>query len=813
MSNEISQGGSSDKVSNITQGGVATLIVDRELKESGSTDKEQSASIGPIGPGGYDEFLTRPTLITYGQLTSLDVEWADILSSADPYTLWSGFTANNQKLQHFRLLRADMEVTITVTPPSNAYGMYCFNAVCEGADELSSTPPNAVIADGVTEDNPYTACQDIFGLVDVSLGTTVTLTLPYVGRVDALTLSTGVTAQNPWRLNLWAWSPIQNSLNSEAIACDYKIYARLLPGYDLTVPSFQAKNAKVKSSTTKIINSGDAKKGQMGGMIAKAGTAASMIGAAVPFLAPFTTPLAIGAGVASKIADMFGFTREANVSGTTIVQNRTFSALAATDGEDASEVVALSVGNSTTIDPRVGGATDDDPCSFQNLFSRWTLVAKTSWATTDAATTELLRIPVTPGLAKKLLNVWYLQPCGYVGLPFRYWRGGMEYMIIVPVSPYHRGMLQLVWDPQFNSVITTDPTNIMRTAIFDVTVSNTLTAQVGYDSTIGVKTMSLCATDGSLAEQEMCNGSLSLRVQSVLQAPLAGSVDVLVLARAMSDMRFGVPTFSVWNAGATGFTQFSGAYRFQAGGIGDDAETQDDVVVLVGPKATDSYPTNTIHFGEEIASVRPLLQKFSPVQQLNSNIVASSYALPHFWPPPKEVSDDGTLNFIADDGFYSSMCANFTWLGWYSAMFVGIRGSTRYKVLRGTTEGMYGMSPGFWTDMGTSAGNYTGYGVDALETSGVGSTPVSDLLNMGIQYTGPNGGCEFTLPYYCNKKYINTRIIPVLETGTLVDPSTFELRSDFLHHSASWGGTLIFQAGGPDIAPVRFRRVPAITKV
>lgn len=788
---------------------IGEMVISREEVKSGDVSKEMVQTVGGNFPVPLDDVLTRNVLIHTGVITSSDVAWANIFgTSINPWDSLLTDPLIISKIKGYARFRGDVEVTLVVSPPSNAYGAYCMSAVCDGGAMVAG--PGDVVADDAAADNPYTATQDIHGVVNVSLATTVKMELPFVYPFDAIDLTdTRIpTGEVMWRLNLWAWSPIRNCLTADAVSATYKLYARFLPGYELSLPRFQAKGGKIKSAGVSITTGGGGSSGsgairapgKLSGFASKIGQAAGVIGAAVPALAPFAGPIAVGAGIASQIADMFGFTRDTDVTPPVKVVGKVFSNIANMDGEDQGTVVALSQTNATSIDPRIGGGIEGDPTTFADLFARWTLIGKSSWTTSSAVGTNLMDIPVTPGICASVLGVRYPSTCAYVGLPFQRWRGSMEYMIFVPTSPYHRGALQVVWDPIVSDGLSGDLTNRLSNVIFDTTVDDVLQVRVNYASTSPCKQMDLVGVSVPYGDTEQLNGVVRILVHSTLQTPSTSgnTVDVLVFARACPDMRFGVPRYLVWNHDATFRGDFGTMYLLQ-GGIGDDDEEGIKKVNLVGSGDLDRYPIDALAWGEDFSSVRPLMQKFSQIIRFDGSHQGQTPTFPHFWPVRKAIPGGGGT-YVWLQTLHPLDTPTWSWFSHYAGMFVGVRGSVRYKLMPITSQFV--------------AATYTTYQDGHVDVSG--------WLNEGLNnYTSlttccaiepslvGDKGAEFLVPYYSDRKYWCNRVI--VPTSSSPQVYTQEMRFNALSFSTGVvdNGPL-FYAGGPDIAPVRFRRVPAI---
>lgn len=93
----------------------------------------------------------------------------------------------------------------------------------------------------------------------------------------------------------------------------------------------------------------------------------------------------------------------------------------------------------------LAGGGEEDPCANADLFRRWVAYSAVAWPASAGIHTILMNMDVTPGLATLAGPVTtgsrIFSTGGYVGLPFDYWRGDMEFMVEVLASPLHRGAL------------------------------------------------------------------------------------------------------------------------------------------------------------------------------------------------------------------------------------------------------------------------------------------------------------------------------------------------------------------------------------
>jgi len=430
------------------------------------------------------------------------------------------------------------------------------------------------------------------------------------------------------------------------------------------------------------------------------------------------------------------------------------------------------------------------------------LVKTMTWATTSPADTILGNVPVSPFYCRGTDASGYkLTAGGFVALPFQYWRGDMEYFIIVPVSKFHRGTLQIYWSTVAVPA-TTDATNSMFNTILDVTSGSSKTLTVGFaketpvlDSFIFTDTFPLIIPIGTCA-----NGILTFRVANPLQAPMvAASTTILVFARVKSNFTFGVPKTLdiVYNTDSTTsqIMDFSRIYRVQAGALGDEVSANQSIVVV--PDSA-PYPVDTMLFGEKFGSIRAFIQKFSEwdlfatlIQNWPSPL--DPLYVNHFCTPPCSFQQEA-FAFGVTTGVNDHM---FSWGGWYASMYVGIAGGTRYKMVNTSNVPII-----------VSISHQSFPRVQII--SPVVVTNATTAPAWCIQ---PGEAVEVTVPYYANVKFYPVRGIPGIQGAT-----TYTWRIDRIQMTALGTATntvfpKIYQACAPDTRLVQFRFIPKVVRI
>jgi len=233
------------------------------------------------------------------------------------------------------------------------------------------------------------------------------------------------------------------------------------------------------------------------------------------------------------------------------------------------------------------------------------------------------------------------------------------------------------------------------------------------------------------------------------------------------------------------------------GTVGDDEGESEEMISLV-PTTVPDYPVMEVLFGEDFKSVRPFFQKFSLIDVFSS-IPSGYYQYPHLYPPPAETLYAGTP--VVDIGSGIGATPNWTWIMHYGMMFVGMRGSTRYKGVCRDASRLVAAGAGLLGDT-LSMGDYPPFN---------GAPAGAALVDTGVAMNTTSGrGVEFLIPYYGSRKWIAPRWVEQLGGGA---PNS---RRDFI--SVTGPGVMgdttdkmwLYMAGGPDTTVNRFRRTPTV---
>lgn len=708
-------------------------------------------------------FLERLTRIDTWTLATTDSDLS-VLDSVDPWGALIVNTVIARKLYDYRYIRATLEVEFTVNVPAGCYGLYYIVAVPNGSSKFGATDYGFTIE--VVECCPHV-------MIDIAAATKGKLTLPWIGWNDYGTLSTSTTPDSVlgmWDLKLVCYRAIAQGNGTTTPQGSIAVYVRCASDVDLVIPYQQA---------------GEFKLSGVAGAVSQAASAV----ANVPIIGAFAAPLAVGAAAVGTLLDLFGFTRKTEQRVPQPVVNRPFSNIANYDVNDTSEVAAMSVTNTLSMDPRIVEANPDDTGDIDALSMRYVLVAASTWTPSDATGTMLVRIPVTPFYSyKSITNSGVLTMSGFIGLPFTKWRGDMEYKVVIPFCKFHRGTLQIAWTP--GSTITADPTNIQYNEIFDVVPSKYLEYIVGYANSRPLLTCTRPLSAEDTYSTTGANGSLHISVVNPLECSAeSASTVIYVFARARPGMHFSVPRVVLGVPGESPeetLHDFVSTIQLQSGALGDDvSQTVSRVLV----PSIGAYPVKDVCVGEEFRSIRALVQKFTQAVGLGrafGNQPETRLAITHLPVRP------GSSQYLSTQPSTVNALTWFDWFGWYASLFVGVASSVRYKVVNTNDVPIVIAFYPFPTDGGRD-----------MTTLVPGSTFNTVAPTWVVQ---PGEAVEVCVPFYFVHKYLPTSVaisavsvVNGTNEGRVNVLSVTTMREPDVVAETVYPSVVVYTAAGPDV--------------
>jgi len=384
--------------------------------------------------------------------------------------------------------------------------------------------------------------------------------------------------------------------------------------------------------------------------------------------------------------------------------------------------------------------------------------------------------------------------------------------VFVICSSFQRCRLQIALTPT-SAPLNADFTNTLWNCIMDIETGNEREFEVGWFSNLPALPCNGEAANGS-------NGYLQVMLLTPLvsQSYVSG-VMVCVFGSAGPDMDFSVPRPFAGATGTTGVTPFVSSVSVRNQGQVGDGKVGTERCHLGGK---DGVPMASLLAGESVRSVKALMQKPSLV--LATSLVTGGGGVPvsqywgvqmPFYPAPNDAlpvaaTSVFTVPFVVGPVItYGS--PPFSWLGYYGALFGGLRGGVVCKVsLAPTSVGTDGLL-GVPRITGYATTNLVAsrYSTDSVYNNGnpalAGST-MPGLFGSGEEVTS---GMEFRFPNYDNYKFRSsfTNANPISD-GLLVKSIYWEIGNQIPQQSSATAvaNLYVYQSGASDIVGIYFLR-------
>jgi len=428
------------------------------------------------------------------------------------------------------------------------------------------------------------------------------------------------------------------------------------------------------------------KNSTLSSLVSNVGRYAPLLSVPFPSLSPGIT---LFSKVASGIGDLLarlGYSKPPVTEITTVPMTRHVDNFSQNTGKSNAIVLAASQGNSVGLSSAYGGGTDDEMLLI-NLCKKKGLVIQTSVAPAAATGTLVWDMRLHPTYMGSGFGTGGLKvptPLAGVAVPFNYWTGDLIVTIEVVASVFHRCTLLAAWDAvsadvPFTPTMAQSMQSLPNTVI---TVAGNTSVELRIpwaQSRLWGDVASFTTTQTSpTIPSYMTNGSLYIFVVNSLVSN--GSSDSIPINIYLSsdNIAFAAPE-ARWCPRYTYITTGIPPASF-ADGDDDGLDelpltllSNDCIVECVpvsfGPK-TDLKHALQRSFGEEYTSVKHLTSKMTMTSTSNAAAISDLYSRGYYFNTPQPWTTDATT--AEGTTQYQS------YLGWFSAAYLGYRGSIRH---------------------------------------------------------------------------------------------------------------------------------------
>lgn len=692
------------------------------------------------GTSSIANFLSRPRIIH-------EFRWAigtDVNIDLEPWSLFMiGSNAIIDKVNNFNIFRAKaLRIQIRTNGSPFHYGRLRasyypgYNIPVVGANmddphDLGLATTNFAGGFNTASRPLYTFYSQAPGVyVDPTTNVPQQMDLPFFNNLNYLNVLYDEAFEDMGKLKIWSLNQLQHA-NGATDPITVSIIAYMIDPV-LGMPTQNL--AYIGQSQTGGAATGVNDEYGKGIISRPASALASFAGSLsrVPTIGRFARATQIGASAVSSIATLFGFSKPVNLA----IQHQTHvtSDLTNVSGEDSVVKLSLDPKAEISVDPQIVGLPNVDEMSFGHIGSHESFLVSIPWTEAEAAGTNLCNIVVHPSVSpwsgSGSTTTFFPTAVSWMSQPFEYWRGSLEYRIMIVASQMHRGRLLITYNPSDRAAQSTTSPDLATqySQIVNLAEHRDVTYVVRWGSADPYRQIFLPTTTTNLISSGAAvptngtklnsNGVLSFYVLNELASPTnTSSIRINVFVKAGDDYMVGGPNNSIEE-----FCYFTptmdAAYGGAAAGFADTLITVPDPEVLEGQslsstgidykgsmESMSNQPMRVVingsagdppdvdelakvFFGEWIVSLRSLLKRYTLLRSFGdnfgtttSNLTQLEYSHANFPPGPGlNYYDSTTINTnIAGPTAFNFM--HNTYMHYFRQAFAAYRGSVRYKYL------------------------------------------------------------------------------------------------------------------------------------
>lgn len=464
----------------------------------------------------------------------------------------------------------------------------------------------------------------------------------------------------------------------------------------------------------------------------------------IPVIGPFMRATELGAGAVSRVASWFGFTNVPVIDNVAPMKNEPFGGYSSAEVAAPTAKLTLDPKNELSIDSRTVGLDGTDEMALESILTRDAYFAQFNWNQTSNTNTTLFQIACSPhNLCNASLTANWINPVpvAHVSQTFQYWRGDFRFRFVVLCSQFHRGRLQIAYEPAGG--VSPDET-VNLTQIFDMGKSSVMDFDVPYSQGVAfLQTQRLTTnpnyTPNFIGSNAQDNGTLTVSVLNKLSAPIPDApVTILVYVSAAPDFEFMGPT-----APPDDLQWTSQAYETLEM---DDAEDE-------------SPEINVVYGGETVKSLRTLMHRHCYLRSVIAG--AEGYeSISWMYPIAKQYNNDTRGINTAASGDNVNYVAN-TFEAWYAPCYAGKRGSMYWAINMNSDEtAQVSITRGVKNDPITVGGYDITY-TPPSDPNGFAFSSMNRKDDMGngaaVYNTQTQTGVTALVPFISNLRFIGTQ--------------------------------------------------------
>lgn len=754
-----------------------------------SSPMESTYNVADTGDVTLANFLSRPVQI-------YEREWPvsvpNLSDEINPWALFFDEPRIANRIQNYALMRCRLRIKVMINGNAFFYGrlLLAYNP-WDGADQLTNTfrplEQGQAVLDSQRPHVYLDPCESSGG----------ELTLPFFYHKNNVEIPSREYAD----LGILRLRTLNNL--KHANGADGSVNVNIFAWAEDVVLT-----APTRATTDDFVSQAD----EYGsGPISKPAGVVARVASAIknaPVIGPYARATEIAASAVSRIAGLAGYCRPNDITTIKSYKPTYLGNLANTNMEDTAQKLAVDVKQELTLDSRTVGLSGQDELDIRSISTRESYLTTFDWSTSDESGEGLWFSAVTPHLininSASPVDRTYLPAMAFASLPFRYWRGSINFRFQVVASCFHRGRIRVAYEPYDNRP---DPNNftVNHSRVVDIADEKDFTIKVGWGSATTYKKTpagssyeferygtNYTASDGNVFQ----NGTIGFYVFNKLTVPnstIDNDIQVNVFVSTSDDFEVAGPctspmdTVSWWQD------------YVPPTAVEEEQETEESVTDLISqsndesdivestteaskpmqmqvdetmaaPSDVNDY-SNHVFFGENIVSFRPLLKRYcywhtvTPDEGSATGRRIWTCRLPAFPLPRGAMPGPGALH-----GDYGNIvkCGLMNYL---APAFTGWRGGVRWKATYdiGTTRSFNSEGSRFpvMVERGSAVlnGGITNVFTSAWDVAG---DRISDALANQNRFSNGFGALaatvpnvnptlEFEVPFYSSYRMLPTK--------------------------------------------------------
>lgn len=594
---------------NSTETSEVVTFVDSSTGQIDDTPYEYSsiASSGGTLNTSLEHFLRRPTRIDTRSWTTASAN-GTLGTVIEPWFLYLNNAIIRNKLNNYAFLRAKLCIKIVVNGTPFHYG--CLRAVYEpnvnssgNGERLSKVRPNSITSN--TSIIPYSQLPGAWILPADNSGGEIHV--PFFRHTSWLPLRSATTVRNMGALTYYVAFPLTVAASSGSTAVSLETYAWL-------------EDVELGGSTAELtLQAKDEYSGVVSAPARAISTAAAKL-SDIPVIGKFAKATSIGAGAIANIAHLFGFTNTPVIDNVHAFVPVAAAHLASSEIGTPVQKLALDPKQELSIDPTMHGICNQDEMAIENIIKKKSAIVMDGWSTADGVGTVIFNARVSPllfgrvniddgGAVTRAQRVYHT-PLSYIGMMFQHWRGDIVFEVEVICTKFHKGRLKISWDPiGTNGTVSIDE-NAVFTTILDIGENNKALFRVPYHQatnwlrTRGILNDNWTVGSALVSSADVDNGLFVISVLNPLLSPVSPQNVGVKISVYSASVEFANPRSHLGENSNTSPPSFFAVQSL-------DVQDVEASMVTFGDVGKQHPQRYHMHFGEQVASLRTLLHRYS----------------------------------------------------------------------------------------------------------------------------------------------------------------------------------------------------------